>query len=189
MRDRATPFQQTPLRSRLRPPPPLAGPAAPGIRLVAKAGQPRAGGCLAARPGNGGSPRSYLANAPQTFKEKGLVECLRAATSGFTMPAPDVAGMSRTYDVAIYDIKMCGEVVTHPHLRIMSFRSEHYAKLMRAFQRSHLDEDADTLTKDSYPPHTLSVLLDGGKYQGDTTPKTESELPKTERDSTRESNN
>ncbi len=163
-------------------------PGSPGIRLVASPGNSRAlrsrappsrraGGsrypprCEAGRRrkiwpdrGKTGKPNKR----PEHIKEKALVECLRIASSGFVMPAPDVAGMHRTYDVAVYDMKAAGETTTHPHLRIMSFRSEHYAKLLRGFQRSHLGEDTgeEILTKATFPAHTLAVVLDGGKYLG-----------------------
>ena len=57
--------------------------------------------------------------------ESDLVSLLRTAHSNLAIDAPIIEGLSRTYDIAIYDVKCCGESVTHPHIRIMSFRSEH----------------------------------------------------------------
>lgn len=69
-------------------------------------------------------------------------------------------------DIAVYDVKCCGESVTHPHLRIMTFRSEHYAKLVRGFVRSLLPEANNIIGKENFPPSALVLTLDGGKHQG-----------------------
>ena len=77
-------------------------------------------------------------------------------------------GVFRTYDAGFYDVKSSGEVITHPHLRMMSFRSEHYLKLVRAFLRSFLDVDG-VLNAETAPGNAMVVAIDGGKYGGEGT--------------------
>lgn len=98
--------------------------------------------------------------------ESDVVSVLQAAHTNLDIPGPIVEGLSRTYDLAVYDIKCSGESVTHPHLRIMSFRSEHYAKLVRGFVRSLLPQENNIIGKENYPPSALVLTLDGGKHQG-----------------------
>jgi hypothetical protein len=98
--------------------------------------------------------------------EKDVSDLLRAAFKSLEVPTAVTEGTERTYDIAIYDIKTSGEVVTHPHLRLMSFRGEHYGKLVRGFLRSHLPETADALEKDNYPDAAMIVTFDAGKHQG-----------------------
>eukprot|EP00974_Lingulodinium_polyedra_P038462 3685150-Lingulodinium_polyedra.AAC.1 len=57
----------------------------------------------------------------ETTDEKVLAESLRDAMKSFDTPPPVVEANSRTHDVAIYDSKVVGESVTHPHLRIRGF--------------------------------------------------------------------
>ena len=45
------------------------------------------------------------------------VEMLRTAIKAFDIAPAVVEGSARTYDVAVYDSKLSGESVTHPHLR------------------------------------------------------------------------
>ena len=77
-------------------------------------------------------------------------------------------GACRTYDAGFYAVKCSGEVITHPHLRMMSFRSEHYQKLVRAFLRSFLEVD-EALNADNAPGNAMVVAIDGGKYGGEGT--------------------
>ena len=56
--------------------------------------------------------------------------------------------------------------MTHPHLRMMSFRSEHDLKMTRDFLRSQLPIDKDVLEKDTDPDAAMVITYDGGKYQG-----------------------
>lgn len=98
--------------------------------------------------------------------EKDLSDLLRAAHKSLEVPPAMVEGTERTYDVAFYDIKTCGEVVTHPHLRLMSFRGEHYAKLILGFLRSMLPDETAGLDKDNYPDAAMVVTFDAGKHQG-----------------------
>ena len=65
----------------------------------------------------------------------------------------------------MYDIKLAGESVTHPHLRIVGYRSEHYCKVVRAFVRSQLPAGDDILTKENLPDSFLVITYDGGKFQ------------------------
>ena len=56
--------------------------------------------------------------------------------------------------------------MTHPHLRICGFRSEHYLRMGRAFLRALLPDGGDVPEKDNLPESVLVVTLDGGKNQG-----------------------
>ena len=98
--------------------------------------------------------------------EKGVAAVLRESRVAMDADPAVVDGTKRTYDVGSYDIKCSGEAVTHPHLRLMSFRSEHYAKLTRGFLRSFLPADNDQLTKDNIPENALVCCYDAGKPQG-----------------------
>ena len=91
---------------------------------------------------------------------------LRDALGAFDVDPAVVEGRDRTYDLGLYDVKACGEVTTHPHLRVMSFRSEHYLKCMRAFARAQLPAGADSLTAANVPDAMLGLLFDGGKGHG-----------------------
>ncbi len=77
-----------------------------------------------------------------------------------------VQGLERTYDLGVYDVKTSGEPTTHPHVRVMSFRVDHYAKAVRGFARGLLPADSDILNKDSFPPSACIVALDAGRNQG-----------------------
>ena len=98
--------------------------------------------------------------------ESDVVTLLRTAQAALVIDEPVIEGLSRTYDIAVYDVKCCGESVTHPHLRIMTFRSEHYGKLVRGFVRSLLPEANNIISKENFPPSALVMTLDGGKHQG-----------------------
>jgi len=98
--------------------------------------------------------------------DKDLATMIRSTLAGFELSKPIVEGTERTYDLAFYDIKCCGEVVTHPHLRVMSFRAEHYAKCVSGFIRANLPADADALEKDNFPDSAMVVAFDAGKHQG-----------------------
>ena len=98
--------------------------------------------------------------------EKTLMHMLREARKAMEINPAEVNGATRSYDIAIYDIKTSGEVVTHPHLRIMSFRNEHYAKLSKGCARSWLPPDNDSLDKDNFPDNLMLCVFDGGKHQG-----------------------
>ena len=76
-------------------------------------------------------------------------------------------GENPVYNIGVYDIKMSGEVVTHPHLRIMSFRDEHWEKMAKVFLRSTLPVDSDKLAEDNWPANSPMVLIDGGKGHKD----------------------
>lgn len=104
--------------------------------------------------------------------EADVMSLLRASHANLDIADPVVEGLARTYDIAVYDVKSSGESVTHPHLRVMSFRTEHYAKLVRGFLRSKLPEGNDTLDKDNYPESALVATLDGGKHLGEPNRKT-----------------
>lgn len=95
---------------------------------------------------------------------KTLATVLRESRATLGLQPPVTEGMSRTYDIGIYDVKMCGEVVTHPHLRVMSFRAEHYAKMIGGFTRSFLPEGADTLSADNFGDSIMVLAFDGGKH-------------------------
>ena len=100
-------------------------------------------------------------------KDEGdLVELLRTVRDSFEVPAATTEGTERSYDLACYDVKACGESVTHPRLRVMSFRAEHYNKLVNGFLRSLLPSDDNVLRKDNFPSPAMVCTLDGGKYQG-----------------------
>ena len=99
-------------------------------------------------------------------EEKALADMLRDALGAFDVGPAVVEGRERTYDLGVYDVKACGEVTTHPHLRVMSFRSEHYLKCMRAFARAQLPAGADSLTAANVPDAMMGLLFDGGKGHG-----------------------
>ena len=98
--------------------------------------------------------------------EPANVEMLRSAINAFDIPSPVVEGSARTYDIAIYDSKLNGESVTHPHLRHCSWRAEHYCKMSRAFLRALLPESQDVLDKSNVPESAMMVVLDGGRSFG-----------------------
>ena len=98
--------------------------------------------------------------------EADVMSVVRAALSNLDVPDAMVEGLHRSYDISVYDVKCCGECVTHPHLRIMSFRDEHNGKMIRGFLKALLPEESDTLDKDNYPTSALVAALDGGKHQG-----------------------
>ena len=98
--------------------------------------------------------------------EKDVSDLLRAAFKSLEVGPAVTEGTERTYDIAVYDIKTCGEVVTHPHLRLMSFRAEHYGKLVRGFLRAHLATADDMIEKENYPDCAMIVTFDAGKHQG-----------------------
>ena len=105
----------------------------------------------------------------ETADEADLVKLFRQCFAGFTSDVAPLAvqGTSdRKYDVGIYDVKLAGESVTHPHLRIVGFRSEHYCKVTRAWLRAQLPEADDVLTKENLPEGPLLICYDGGKYFG-----------------------
>ena len=94
---------------------------------------------------------------------KGMSDLLRATLAKFDDAGcqPDAPGQS--YNVGFYDVKLSGEVVTHPHLRVMSFRSEHWLKMAQSFLRAQLPANVDTLSVDNFPEVAVVVLNDGGK--------------------------
>ena len=98
--------------------------------------------------------------------EPGNVEMLRTAMKSFDIPAPVVEGNARTYDIAIYDSKLNGESVTHPHLRHCSWCAAHYYKMTRAFLRALLPEGQDVLGKDNVPDSAMMVVYDAGRTFG-----------------------
>ena len=95
---------------------------------------------------------------------KAMADLLRESWAKFGI---DPVGENPLYDIGVYDIKMSGEVVTHPHLRIMSFRDEHWEKMAKAFLRSMLPVGNDALAEVKWPPSSPIVLLDGGKGHKD----------------------
>ena len=98
--------------------------------------------------------------------ETSVVDMLRDALGAFDVSPAVVEGMDRTYDLGLYDVKASGEVTTHPHLRVMSFRCEHYLKCMRAFARAQLPASSDSLTAANVPDAMMGLLFDGGKGHG-----------------------
>jgi hypothetical protein len=76
---------------------------------------------------------------------------------------PITEGDQRTYNIATYSVEGSGELVTHPHVRVMSFRSAHYEKMISGFLRSLLPPDASTLNKDNFPESAMLVVHDAGK--------------------------
>ena len=95
---------------------------------------------------------------------KAMADLLRESWAKFGI---DPVGENPLYDIGVYDIKMSGEVVTHPHLRIMSFRDEHWEKMAKAFLRSMLPVGNDALAEVNRPASSPIVLLDGGKGHKD----------------------
>ena len=95
---------------------------------------------------------------------KAMADLLRESWAKFGI---DPVGENPLYDIGVYDIKMSGEVVTHPHLRIMSFRDEHWEKMAKAFLRSMLPVGNDALAEVNWPASSPIVLLDGGKGHKD----------------------
>ena len=95
---------------------------------------------------------------------KAMADLLRESWAKFGI---DPVGENPLYDIGVYDIKMSGEVVTHPHLRIMSFRDEHWEKMAKAFLRSTLPVGNDALAEVNWPASSPIVLLDGGKGHKD----------------------
>ena len=95
---------------------------------------------------------------------KAMADLLRESWAKIGIEA---VGENPLYNIGVYDIKMSGEVVTHPHLRIMSFRDEHWEKMAKAFLRSTLPVDNDALSEDNWPAISPIVLLDGGKGHKD----------------------
>ena len=102
----------------------------------------------------------------ETTDEANLARLLRQAHETFKDLPVLFCGQDRRYDVGVYDVKLAGESVTHPHLRIVGYRSEHYCKLIRAFLRSQLPPEDDILNKENMPDGPLVVTLDGGKFHG-----------------------
>ena len=97
----------------------------------------------------------------ETSDGKTMVEMLRAAINRHESP---VAAGTSMYDMGIYDVKLAGESVTHPHLRVCGFRSEHYMKMSLACVRALLPEGSDNL--EEFADSGLLVLIDGGKRPG-----------------------
>ena len=95
---------------------------------------------------------------------KAMADLLRESWAKFGI---EPVGENPAYDIGVYDIKMSGEVVTHPHLRIMSFRDEHWEKMAKAFLRSTLPVGNDALAEVNWPASSPIVLLDGGKGHKD----------------------
>ena len=95
---------------------------------------------------------------------KAMADLLRESWAKFGI---DPVGENPLYDIGVYDIKLSGEVVTHPHLRIMSFRDEHWEKMAKAFLRSMLPVGNDALAEVNWPASSPIVLLDGGKGHKD----------------------
>ena len=95
---------------------------------------------------------------------KAMADLLRESWAKFGI---DPVGENPLYDIGVYDIKMSGEVVTHPHLRIMSFRDEHWENMAKAFLRSMLPVGNDALAEVNWPASSPIVLLDGGKGHKD----------------------
>ena len=95
---------------------------------------------------------------------KTMADLLRESWAKFGI---DPVGENPLYDIGVYDIKMSGEVVTHPHLRIMSFRDEHWENMAKAFLRSMLPVGNDALAEVNWPASSPIVLLDGGKGHKD----------------------
>ena len=102
----------------------------------------------------------------ETGDEADLTRLFRQAFETFKDLPPLMSGSDRRYDIGVYDVKMAGESVTHPHLRIVGYRSEHYCKVVRAFMRAQLSPDEDILTKENMPEGPLVVTFDGGKFHG-----------------------
>ena len=75
---------------------------------------------------------------------------------------PETTEGKQTYDVGLYDVKLSGEVVTHPHLRVMSFRSDHWLKMASAFLRALLPATSDSLGLTNFPDSAALALFDGG---------------------------
>ena len=70
----------------------------------------------------------------ETNDGKAMVEMLRAAIN-LHEKSPVAAGSSM-YGMSIYDVKLAGESVTHPHLRVCGFCSEHYMNMSLACVRA-----------------------------------------------------
>ena len=100
----------------------------------------------------------------ETKDAKAMADLLRESWAKFGI---EPVGETPLYDIGVYDIKMSGEVVTSPHLRIMSFRDEHWEKMATAFLRSTLPVGSDALTEVNWPASSPIVLLDGGKGHRD----------------------
>ena len=98
--------------------------------------------------------------------EPGTVEMLRAAMKSFDIPIPVVEGNARTYYIAIYDSKLNGESVTHPHLCHCSWHAAHYYKMSRALLCALLPKGQDTLDKDNVPDSAMMVVYDAGRTFG-----------------------
>ena len=98
--------------------------------------------------------------------ESGNIEMLRSAIQSFDIPPPVVEGHAKTYDVAIYDSKLAGESVTHPHLRYCGWRAGHYHKMGRAFLRALLPDGNDVIEKTNVPESALMVVFDAGRTFG-----------------------
>ncbi len=78
-----------------------------------------------------------------------------------------VEGDNHSYVVCLYDTKLSGESVTHPHLRVQSFREVHYQKMLRGVMRGLLSlQGADTvLDKTNFPQSLMVMMYDAGKHQ------------------------
>jgi hypothetical protein len=98
-------------------------------------------------------------------EEAGVMIIVRSAMATDDT-SPMIEGEKRSYALGMYDVKLCGEVVTHPHLRVQSHRAEHQAKLCRGFLRGHLPESDNSLTKENFPEPCMLSICDGGKHQG-----------------------
>ena len=98
--------------------------------------------------------------------EPGNVELLRKAIQKFELEVQEDNGGFLQSDIGVYDCKLAGESVTHPHLRTCNWRAEHYEKLTRAFLRSQLPEDNDIITKGNVAKSTMVMVFDGGKNFG-----------------------
>ena len=73
-------------------------------------------------------------------------------------------GDERTYTIGTYDIKCSGELITHPHLRVMSFRSTHYEKMALGFLRALMPEGSSIPTKENFPVEAVLMVYDAGKF-------------------------
>ena len=98
--------------------------------------------------------------------EPANVELLRSIIRSFDLPSQPANGNNKTYDIGVYDCKLAGESVTHPHLRSCNWRAQHYEKMTRSFLRALLPEDHDVITKDNVPGSTMVLVFDGSRTFG-----------------------
>ncbi len=100
--------------------------------------------------------------------EAAVMSLLRESHSASKDDAVVTEGDSRSYNIGTYDVKSSGESVTHPHLRLMSFRALHHEKLVRGFLRSCLPEESAVLSTNNFPASAMVLTYDAGKHHGAT---------------------